>query len=201
MTLRGPTQDDVRKLHAEINQIVHQQYLITAAAITMFGVVLAWHMPKHDSMSAPLASPFVLHGSLLLLVLLFLLFMWSDGLNRILKTYAAYLSQQNQSGWEEDWARYRSRFPHFGYAKIQAVVFIVLAVLASTFPVYLYGIRALMREYPRLTVEIGLLLLVYITVVMVRGLRGWPDAGKRAWERWELLASEAEASPPGAAHE
>jgi hypothetical protein len=41
MALKGPDPDDVRKLHAEINQIVNQRFLITTLSITVFGVLIA----------------------------------------------------------------------------------------------------------------------------------------------------------------
>src|SRR5688572_4034832 len=111
MTLRGPSQEDVRKLNAEINQILNQQHLITAAAITTFGVVLAWLMPRQGAQ--PTGSPlYVLLGAFLLLLLLFLLFLWADALTGIVYTYGEYLAMQDQSGWEVDWRRYREKFFH-----------------------------------------------------------------------------------------
>lgn len=78
MTLRGPGPDDVRRLHAEINQILNQQHLITAAAITTFGVVLAWLMPRGGAEFGTGSPLYVLLGSFLLLLLLLLLFLWAD---------------------------------------------------------------------------------------------------------------------------
>ena len=189
MTLRGPGPDDVRRLHAEINQILNQQHLITAAAITTFGVVLAWLMPRGGAEFGTGSPLYVLLGSFLLLFLLLLLFLWTDGLTGIVRTYSAYLAL-HQSGWEEDWQRYRKRFFHMGYSRIQGSVFVALGILAAIFPIYLFGIRALWEQYPRLTAELYLALLLYQVIVIGRAVLDWPDRAKRERKRWAQLQAE-----------
>src|SRR5687767_8264959 len=179
MTLRGPNQEDVRKLNAEINQILNQQHLITAAAITTFGVVLAWLMPRQGTQPGGGSPLYVILGAFLLLLLLFLLFLWADALTGIVRTYGEYLAAHDQSGWEMDLRQYRERFFYFGYGRIQSVVFSALGILAALFPVYLYGIRRLWHEHPRLTLELYLALAVYLAVVIARGMLEWPDRAKR----------------------
>jgi hypothetical protein len=46
MPLQGPSQEDERKLHNEINQIVNQRFILTTLALTLFGVLIAWMVPK-----------------------------------------------------------------------------------------------------------------------------------------------------------
>jgi hypothetical protein len=190
MTLHGPTPEDVRKLHLENNQIVNQQHLITAAAITTFGVVLAWHLPDLEAGPVIPTSPFVLHGAFLLLVLLVLLFLWSTALTSIVRTYAEYLLVHGQSGWEADWRLYRERFSPLGYAGIQSIVFMILGLLTAVFPVYIYGIRALWDRFPSQLLQLLVVLLLYEGVVFARGIRNWPDPGKRARRRWAALRTE-----------
>lgn len=204
MTLRGPTQDDVRKLHAESTQILNQQHLITAAAITTFGVVIAWHLPDMEG-GAPLDSPFVLHGSFLLLGLLALLFLWSSALTGIVRMYSEYLVMHGQSGWEADWRDYRRRFRPLGHAGVQGVVFMVLGVLTAVFPIYLYGVRALWSRFPSLLVQLLVILLLYEGLVLARGILEWPDLARRARRRWALMQTAepplAQASPgPSTGH-
>ena len=43
--LQGPSTED-RKLHSEVNQIVNQRFQLATIAITIFGVVVAWLLPR-----------------------------------------------------------------------------------------------------------------------------------------------------------
>lgn len=190
MTLSGPSPDDVRHLHLEAHQIQNQQHLITAAAITTFGVVVAWHLPDVESGPVTLTSPFTLHGAFLLLVLLLLLFLWSASLDGIARSHAEYLVMHQQTGWEADHRGYRERYAPLGYFGIQGVVFITLGFLAAVFPIYLYGVRALWARFPYLFLELLAALLIYEGIVIARAIIGWPDAGRRARERWTALRDD-----------
>lgn len=77
-----------------------------------------------------------------------------------------------------------------GYSRIQGSVFILLGILAAAFPIYLFGIRALWEQYPRLTLELYLALLLYLFIVFGRAVLDWPDRAKRERERWALLQAE-----------
>jgi hypothetical protein len=72
-------------------------------------------------------------------------------------------------------------------------VFIALGLLAAIFPIYLFGIRALWEQYPRLTAELYLALLLYEVVVIGRAVLDWPDRARRERKRWAML--QAESSP------
>jgi hypothetical protein len=39
MSLTGPTTEDIRKIHAEVNQLVNQRFLLTTLGITVYGLV------------------------------------------------------------------------------------------------------------------------------------------------------------------
>jgi hypothetical protein len=51
MPLKGPNGEDERKLHAEINQIVNQRFILTTLALTIFGILIVLMVPKDTPIS------------------------------------------------------------------------------------------------------------------------------------------------------
>jgi hypothetical protein len=51
MPLLGPNDDGRRKLHAEVNQLANQRFLVTTGAITVFGVIMALLVPRNSPQS------------------------------------------------------------------------------------------------------------------------------------------------------
>jgi len=129
--------EDQRKLHAEINQIINQRFLLTTLAVTVFGIIAAWLLPKERPQPGTSVGLFTYAGSILLITLLFVLFFFLHRLRAMSKTLAAYLVVTKQSRWEQDWAEYRKK-GYFGYTEVQAIVFPVLGGLAAAIPFLLY---------------------------------------------------------------
>jgi hypothetical protein len=67
--------EDIRKLHAEVNQIINQSFTLNTAAITAFGVVLAWTIQKPGTSpgDAATADSIAVVGAVLIQFVLFLL--------------------------------------------------------------------------------------------------------------------------------
>ena len=66
MTLLGPTSEDLRKIHAEVNQVANHRFLITTLGITLFGVVMAWMIPDNPPSTGGTVGGLVYTVSILL---------------------------------------------------------------------------------------------------------------------------------------
>jgi hypothetical protein len=103
MPLRRPNEDDRRKLHLEITQVVNQRLLVTTFAVTVFGAIVTWSFPQMESgkVSFP-ERPFV--ASVVLNLILAALLWLHHELILWLRTLTTYLEETAESGWEQDWA-------------------------------------------------------------------------------------------------
>jgi hypothetical protein len=173
MPLLGPNDADKEKLHFEVSQIVNQRLQVTTLAVTIWGVGVAWLLPKDaPSESRPLGM-FSYLASALLCAVLFALFVLNHQITQQLRILTTYLIESGASPWEQDWLHYRHRFPYIGYTKPQAVVFIVLGVLATALPfVLLLGFRFTIEPLAGalLTLATG---ATYSTLIFGMGIRGW----------------------------
>jgi hypothetical protein len=175
--------EDVRKLHNEINQIVNQRFLLGTAAVTVFGVVAAWIIPKSPPAPGESIGTLAYAVTVLLIILLFALFLLSQLLKNVLRTYSAYLLVGNLSKWEKDWKTYREG-GHFTYTKAMTIVFLLLGILTTFFPVGIGVIYSLKFES-----EIGFWIILvlgflYAIFVIGMGLLGWFDHEEAIEQRW-----------------
>jgi hypothetical protein len=192
--------EDKRKIHAEINQLVHQRFLLATAAVTVFGVVSAWSIPRDlPQMASPIGA-FTCAVSILLTLVLFALFILSHLLANVLRTYASYLRVTGESQWEQDWKDFRSA-GYSAYTKAITALFLVLGIITSAFPFALGFIYTLAFEPNAglwLTAVIGGLYVVFVTGM---GFLRWFDKEAETDQRWRgVLArrdSGAQASKDG----
>jgi hypothetical protein len=119
---------DLRKLHSEITQIAQQRFVLTTLAITVFGVVEAWTIPKMSDLRLEI----VFLSAMLLNLLLLALFLYSMLLRAVLRCFSVYLLERG-SQWERDWASYRKRL-HPNYTLGQGLMFCVLTALTTLLP-------------------------------------------------------------------
>ena len=131
MTLKGPEGEDVRKLHAEINQIVNQRFNLTTLAITIFAGLGALMVNLGGSKGNLERSPFI--AEILLSIMLFVIAMWSRILTKTLRTFTTYLSITGKSNWEHDWDLFRKNGSYAAYTKPQGMILLILNVLGFLF--------------------------------------------------------------------
>ncbi len=192
MPLKGPNPEDTRKLHAEINQIVNQRFLLTTLAITVFGVMAAWLIPKTTPSPKSDVGLFTIAGSTLLTFLLGALYLFNHFfLKGMLRLYTSYLLVTESSGWESDWETYRNNFKgYLGYTKGQAFVFLLLGVISTVFP-FLIALGYSLSLYPcdwlYIHVAVG---VIYFLFVLFTGIFGRLDPEKKATERWKKLKND-----------
>lgn len=179
--------EDVRKLHAEVNQILNQRFLLTTLAVTVFGVVSAWMLPRTGPTGKSNAY-FSLLGADLLLVLLFLLYLASHALRNVMRTATTYLEVFALSDWERRATAFRADGRYLGYSKIQSTFFIALGLLDGVF----FTLSAACRPAKIPLVLSIVLLVAYCVLVLGMGWRGWwyrESALRKKWEK--VLAGEA----------
>lgn len=190
MPLLGPTPQDLDKLQKEATQIVHQKFLLTTAAITVFAVLSSSLIGSQ--MGAPTSSlgwqaflaPILLNSTLLAL------FFASTILSGMLRVITAYLAETKASHWELDWHAYR-RLGHIGYTRAYAVVYLYLALASSSYPF----VFALIREV-ELKPKMGLIAHVAISgltiaSIVAQGLLGRPDLEANPEQKWRSLNRDA----------
>ncbi len=188
MPLSKPDEDDVRKIHAEVNQIVNQRFLLVICAVTAFVAIAAWQIPKDPRNVDDKQIAFMFAASVVLLAVLFVLFLLAHLLTRMLRTFTTYLDVCGKSNWEKDWAKYRKKFCYIGYTRAIAVVFLVLGVLGAAFPVvfaFMYRLDLCFTREVRGWTRFPIL---YVALVSTMGLGLWPwNAEKRIRAKWEKL--------------
>jgi hypothetical protein len=112
MILNGPTPEDKQKIHSEVNQIVNQRLLLTTLAVTIFGVMVAWIIPRPPPEQTTLFGGFIYITAVLLVVVLFALFLLSHHLNILLPIwhevtakevydYSAWLANIKAADWSD----------------------------------------------------------------------------------------------------
>jgi hypothetical protein len=186
VSLLGPRDEDIRKIHAEVNQLVNQRFVLTTLAITAFGVVMAILVPRTSPVAGEKVAGFVFLLTTVLSLLLFSLFLLSHLLRGMLRVFTTYLKVTGTSNWEADWGRYRcSRY--LGYTKPQTLIFLMLNGLAIAFPFFIVWTYQL-HGAPRI-VWIACLAVGGLTELLMigMGLCDWWDQERQAEQQWKAL--------------
>jgi len=187
MALKGPNEEDKRKLHAEINQLVNQRFVLTTISITVFGIMGAWMVPNNIPGKIEPIGAFCFAVASLLLIVLFLLFILSYCLCTMIRNISTYMVITGQSGWEEDWVKFRQTESYIGYTKPQGVIFIILGILSVGFPFVLWAVYPFSLE-PRggviLTIVLGALYCIFIYGIAIEG---WFSPEKLIKSKWEEI--------------
>ena len=187
MSLKGPTSEDKQKIHSEVNQIVNQRLLLTTLAVTIFGAMIAWLIPKTPPTQSIPVGGFVYIASVLLTVVLFALFLLSHHLTYMLRLFTTYLDETGSSNWENDWSSYRDKFTYLGYTKPQSLVFLLLGVLSAGFPFLLWAAYRFTLEPRAGAVVVAIIGILYVIFVSGMGLGGWFAKEDDMRLRWKEL--------------
>jgi hypothetical protein len=186
MPLRGPTAEDERKLHAEINQIGNQRFILTTLALTLFGILIAWMVPKDTPSPGADVGTFPFIVSAVLSILLFGIYLWSHLLKNTMRVFTYYLVETKKSGWEQDWIEFR-RDPHFAHTKPQTLIFLLLNAIGVGFPFllsWIYSLKISSIAGPITAVGVGVAteLMIYLM-----GFQAVFDAEAKIANRWKRL--------------
>src|SRR6266446_8394086 len=141
MPLKGPKPEDVTKLHNEINQLLNQRFILTTLALTLFGVLTAWMIPK-DAGTENVAFPFAI--SIVISTLLLAIYAWSDQIRLSARALSSYLEETGNSNWETDWREFIRVRGFWSQTKQQTVIFLLLMTINVISP---YVVLVLLSTY------------------------------------------------------
>jgi hypothetical protein len=185
MPLKKPKDDDIKKLHAEVNQLVNQRFLLSTLAVTIFGVITAWVMKEPPAIGAEVGW-FRYLTSIVLLVVLTGLFYLMHRLRAMLRIISTYLVETKSSNWEIDWEKYREK-PYASYTKAQTWMFIVLGFLASIIP-FVTAFAYQLSGTPYVgAICVGLAGVVYMVILFGIAHLNWFDPETDAKSRWQEI--------------
>lgn len=191
-----PNDEDLRKLHQEVNQIVQQRFLLTTVAIGVFGAMMAWAFPKGDPKPDTLVPLLTYLVCISLLFVLATLFSLHLCLKLFLRVLTTYLAETSASVWEIHWAAWRKKGKKYmGYSKPQTVVFLALGLLALLYPVFI-GVAYHLRQerfWMGMTSVAGVL---YLLVAILFGLYYSMEGSELVYrERWREVLSDTSKPP------
>ena len=198
MTPRTPTDADLTKLHARVNQYIGQRFTISMTAIAIFGVVLGWMILGLVLSASPetQVKPSMFLIAIILLFVLSILFLYSQILLRDARIVVAYLRGTGVSVWEQDYSQFNKKHPS-KMSRHHAVFWLFqgLGFMAWTSPF------ALIALYPA---EAGTETGIFGTALVFFGLlytallfwlRESVFFGKDADERWKAFWEDGSGSP------
>lgn len=189
MSVMGPTDKDITKLHSEVNQIVNHRFLLTTVAMTLFGVITTWQIPKGPQAGTGCVGVLPFSASIILIALLFILFLHSHLLTQMLRNITTYLMVTENSGWEHDWTEFRKE-GYLGYTKVQALVFLVLGFLSMIVPFVLAIAFSLDLEPLAGMFALIVVGLIYIILIYGMAFCKWFDSEETVRKRWKEMQSE-----------
>jgi Na+/melibiose symporter-like transporter len=197
-------ENDLRKLHAEVNQLVSQRFYLTTIAVLVFATMcgLATSAVSKDR---PLTANFVSLVAILVLFVLAALFAYFMLLLGMMRIFTVYITKKYKSPWEEDWARYRKNKDsrkYFGYSKAGTTVFCILGALSILFLWLLFVIGGVQAKcFPHVFYFPLISFVVYeISIVWVAWRRDtYFNEGKISIQ-WEKAIHEADEQRKMEAH-
>jgi hypothetical protein len=129
-------ENDLRKLHSEVTQIVSQRFNLTTIAVLAFAAICGW-ATSAIGRDKPITPDFVALVALLVLVVLAALFVYFTLLLGMMRIFTVYMTEKYESPWETDWKEYRTlpnSRTYWGYSKAGTFVFQILGALSIIFP-------------------------------------------------------------------
>lgn len=189
-----PHTEDVRKLHAEINQLLNQVTLLNIASIAIFGAIASATFYKSDFLSSkfyltPIPTGIVFVSASLLLILL-VLFLIGHTYFRIIRYISAYMVATNSSIWEQHYwmhAANRRREFYFLYSETRVILFLTLGLFSVALP---FGIWMLTPQEFESSIIGGAtfaLFIIYVTVVLCLGMSKNNHIDHKMIKRWRVF--------------
>jgi hypothetical protein len=165
---------------------MNQRFILTTLAITIFGVISAWVVPKKAPPVDTDVGGFVFLASMLLTSLIFTLYLWNHLLKRISRLFTTYLCVTEKSNWELDFRDFRDG-PYLSHTKPQTVVYMFLVILGTIFPLLICLVfNQNLAPLPHFlsSMAVG---FVYLLLMFGMGFLNWWDGEQEAENRWKQL--------------
>lgn len=186
-----PNEEDLRKLHQEVNQIVQQRFFLTTVAIGVFGAIMAWAFPRAPLPTGSTVPVLTYMVCISLFVVLATLFALHLCLKLFLRVLTSYLSETSGSVWEIHWAKWRRKGnKYIGYSRPQTVVFVGLGLLTLCYPVFIG--HAYQVEQDRFWMGMtGVAGVLYILGAILFGLYYGMEGSELVYrDRWKEILNE-----------
>jgi hypothetical protein len=185
-------QGDRIKVQGEITQIRQQQFTITLAAVTFFGVVAAWILPDKRGPLAAVGNEdlgglaFAL--SVGLLFILVVLFFWIRRLTIMVMILSAYLEVMKVSAWEVHYNEFsRQNSGKETQRRTTTIVFLVLGIFAALSPMFsVLGNRSSVL-WDGWWLILGFCLLIYIALITAMGFSSNESHRAVIKSRWSKI--------------
>ena len=191
--------EDVRKLHAEVTQIVNQRILIASLATTIVGGVIASTLPKDISAGASVQlAPYI--ASIALFAVLFSLALLSHILRRQLRIISTCLEVIYESAWESHWSSYRDEFNYPGYTKPLAWYFLALGLVSLFYPFIISSLSTGSGLPIVLRISPVIMFFFYGLTVYGLGISSGKAQDAKCRENWKWIKEKnTKAAPAGEA--
>jgi hypothetical protein len=180
-------QDDIRKLHAEIQQLRNQQFTLGTLALTAFGLS-SWIFPRFPY--GPNQAALYSYATVALISILWLMLRWSKTLWILTVIISKYLELRGLSEWEKDFRSFIGKNNIYTYrsqSKAVASMYLMLGIFVGL-SYYMDLLGSGRQVLEPLNIFVSSVLLAYITYA-VRFL-----VGRRVEvpieERWKAILSE-----------
>jgi hypothetical protein len=129
---KAVAENDIRKLHAEVTQIVQQRFYLTTIAIVSFGTISGWATsPLVSGKSIAPGFAWIVEGFLIFVLLG--LYLYSTLLLGMMRILTTYINEKYDSPWEKEWLEFRHQNGsgrYKGYSEAITFVFQILGVLS-----------------------------------------------------------------------
>jgi len=188
MALKGPSAEDLVKIHNEVNQIVNQRFILTTIAVTIFGVGIAWIIPKEKPTSGSDIGGMIFALSIFLCIIFFSIYLFHALLKGTMRIFTTYLIITEKSGWEKDFVNYRAHSPYTAYSKPQTIVFLILNAATCAFPLILKLVYSINLAPKRGLCAMLIIGFIIEFLMWGMGFKGWFDSELKAKDKWEMLA-------------
>ena len=161
--------NDLTKIHAEINQLNNQRFLVSGASAALLASLATRLLPINSTKAlADLVS-----GSATCLIysaVLFALTMQSLRLRRFMRIYSSYLVAKHASEWEADWEVFRNGRQHLTYLDRHIHMVVIQLCSLANFASNLFLIYYLWELVDSQTNGTGITMLVYLAPSVALGL-------------------------------
>ena len=180
---------DISKLYGEINQLRNQQFLITLAALTFFGVIVAWLLPDENAIGG--RGEIKILGSITFsivlgfLVVLLVLFFWIRRLTTMIAIISVYLEETHLSAWEPRYNEFSKRSAGRETQRgTMALVFLALGVFGALMPAILAFGRNHSVEWDGWWIVLSFCLAIYVVLVGTLGFGSNEHRRESIRSRW-----------------
>jgi hypothetical protein len=125
------SQDDIRKLHSEMQQARNQQFTLGTVALTAFGLS-SWMLPRSEHGVGQ--SALYAYATIALISIFWLMLRWSKTLWTLIVIISKYLELRDLSEWEKDFRGFSATSKELLYrsqSRAVASMYLLLGILVG----------------------------------------------------------------------